>query len=128
MLKNTKSSKDGNKLENTLKSKDKKGQLNGWFGLMILTGIVLTIVVITSVIGSQALFSIARSSGDAVAQTGVVVGQNGTTVTGNISRLADAGILALNSQNGLIGIVVALTVVLGVLLTLLFNRFISGFR
>lgn len=77
--------------------------------LLLTGGIMLVIVTITLAIGAQILSSIG---------SGFTAGTNPAYIVNN----GTYGIVQLASQMGLIGLVIALTVVLLILLTLLFNR------
>lgn len=93
--------------------KDKKGiaALN----LLLTGGILLVIIVVSLAIGTQVISDVGSSFVALSAAANVTT--EGETAMGNIS-----------GQLGLIGTVIALTVVLLILVTLLFRQFAGGVR
>ena len=93
--------------------KDKKGiaALN----LLLTGGITLVIVVVALAIGTQVIVDVQDGFTAGSVAAGVI--DNGTEAMGNLS-----------GQLGLIGTVIALTVVLLILITLLFRQFAGGVR
>lgn len=93
--------------------KDKRGiaALN----LLLTGGIMLVIVVVALAIGTQVIVDVGSGFTAGSVASGVV--DNGTQALANVS-----------GQLGLIGTVIALTVVLLILVTLLFRQFAGGVR
>lgn len=93
--------------------KNKKAQLMQNLTLLLTAGILVVIVIITLAIGSEVLDTFVTSP-------------NNETLVDNVSMDGQAGLGNMSSQMGLIGTVVALTVVLLILVTLLFRNFRGG--
>lgn len=94
-----------------LLKKDKKGI--GALNILLTAGIMITIVVIALAIGSEVLDDLRTS-------------QTTDGVAFNVSTNGLSGLGNMSGQVGLIGTVIALTVVLLILVTLLFKNFARG--
>lgn len=100
--------------------KDKKGQqLNALLSLLMVGGIIIVVIIVAVAIGSDVLVSIADGSAGNRTEPSAVR---------NVTSEGQAGLGNITGQMGLIGTVIALSVVLLILVTLLFRQFSGNLR